>query len=302
MDNVSEPNRRKSILGIGTVVMDHVVVLPSFPAPDTKAQIRDSWRQIGGPTAVALSVAAHYSATMRGDGKVSFCGRWGNDADGEEIRRVLTQRDIDLSACRSHDDWQTGFAQVWIDSQTGSRTIAYSRGECSAPKATEIRDDSNFASCGVLLLDGTFPEIALYAAKHVKANGGQVVLDAGSKKPGMESLLPLVDVLIASDEFCRRWFSAPDVSLTQLRELGPSMAVRTLGAHGVAIKAGDEEMTIPATRIDAVDTNGAGDIFSGSFVFGLSCGWDIRRCAEFANDAAGFACRHRGNSTWMPLN
>lgn len=293
--------KRKSIYGIGTVVMDQVVVLPSFPAPDTKAPVESSWRQIGGPTAVALSVAAHYSAAAAGEGKVSFCGRWGNDVAGEEIRKGLSARGIDLAACQSHDEWATGFAQVWIDGETGSRTIAYSRGEFAAPSEFEIREDANLAACGLLLLDGTFPEIALYAAQRVKANGGQVVLDAGSKKPAMETLLPLVDVLIASDEFCRRWFQSKNVSLSQLRKLGPAIAIRTEGASGVSYDEGDGKISIPASKIDAVDTNGAGDIFSGSLIFGLSCNWKLKRCINFANEAAGYACGHQGNSTWMPL-
>lgn len=298
---MNQAAKRKSIFGIGTVVMDHVVVLPSFPEPDTKAPIEKSWRQIGGPTAVALSVAAHYSAAAGDEGKVSFCGRWGNDAAGEEIRSGLLDRGIDLTACQSHDDWATGFAQVWIDGKTGSRTIAYSRGEFAPPSEFEIREDANLAACGLLLLDGTFPEIALYAAQRVKANGGRVVLDAGSKKPSMEMLLPLVDVLIASDEFCRRWFQSKNVALSQLRKLGPATAVRTEGANGVAYDNGGGKTSIPAKRIDAVDTNGAGDIFSGAFIFGLSSGWDTRRCVTFANEAAGYACGQQGNSTWMPL-
>lgn len=298
---IEKVSERQTIFGIGTVVMDHVVILPSFPAEDTKSPIETSWRQIGGPTAVALSVASHYSATMPGHGKVSFCGRWGNDAAGEEVRAGLAARGLDLTSCRAGDDWATGFAHVWVDGQTGSRTIAYSRGDFPPPTEPEIRDDPNLGGCKILLLDGTFPAAALFAAQTVKAAGGQVVLDAGSRKPGMDRLLPLVDVLIASDEFCRRWFESNDVSLDRLRELGPDVAVRTRGADGVAFNAGNGASTIPATAIEAVDTNGAGDIFSGAFVFGLSCGWKIERCLTFANEAAGYACCHRGNSTWMPL-
>ena len=110
------------IFGIGTVVIDHVVTLPAFPTADTKCEIETSWRQIGGPIPVALSVAAHYGANT------SFCGRWGNDPIGHEIRDGLTSRGIDLSTSQSREEWASGFAQVWIDGQTGQRTVAYSRG------------------------------------------------------------------------------------------------------------------------------------------------------------------------------
>lgn len=283
------------IFGIGTVVMDHVVTLPAFPTCDTKTPVDSSLHQIGGPIPVALSVASHYGAAT------GFCGRWGNDSAGDKIREGLTMRGIDLSACQSQDDWSSGFAHVWVDSSSGQRTIAYSRGEFPPPAADELDGNEAFRACQILHVDGTFPVTALHAAQIVKRRGGQVVLDAGSKKPGMEDLLPLVDVLIASDEFCRRWFGTREVTLSQLRDLGPATVIHTLGERGTVFDDGSGEVVAPAAEIEAVDTNGAGDIFSGAIVYGLSCEWPLKRAVEFANAAAAYACCYEGNSTWMPL-
>lgn len=286
---------RLPIFGIGTVVMDHVVTLPTFPTADTKCEIETSWRQIGGPIPVALSVASHYGAAT------SFCGRWGNDAIGHEIREGLTSRGIDLSTSQSREEWASGFAQVWIEGQTGRRNVAYFRGTFPNPTADDLQQSNAFRDGKILHLDGTTGVTALFAAESFKARGGRVILDAGSKKPGMENLLPMVDVLVASDQFCRNWFGTEQVTPNQLRDLGPSTAIHTLGDRGAVFDEGNGEVAVPAAKIDPVDTNGAGDIFCGALLYALSCEWDLHRAVTFANSSAAYACGHHGNSTWMPL-
>ena len=124
------------------------------------------------------------------------------------------------------------------------------------------------------------------------------MLDAGSKKPGMAELLPLVDVLVASDLFCRSWFGRSDVELEDLMRLGCSTVMRTKGAEGAYCFDGQNTLHVPAVEVNAIDTNGAGDIFAGGVLVGLAKGWPLDRTLTFANEVAGFSCGHRGNSTW----
>ena len=283
------------IFGIGTVVIDHVVVLAAYPAADTKSPIQQHWRQIGGPVPVALSVAAFYGAPTH------FMGRWGDDVPGQEIRSGLADRGIDLSPSTSSPDWSTGFAHVWNEQTTGSRTIAFHRGSFPNPTHKEVEQHTAMLeSCQLLHLDGAMPEAALEAARRMRAKGGLVVLDAGSKKPGMEALLPMVDLIIASDLFCRSWFGEANVPIEELLRLGPRAAVRTLAERGATFTDGKETLQCPALDIVPVDTNGAGDVFSGAFLHGTLNQWEPAKRLEFANFVAGHACAHSGNSTYPP--
>lgn len=277
--------------------MDHVVVLDGYPEADTKSVIRSHWRQIGGPVPVALSVAAFYGATTQ------FMGCWGEDTAGRQIHEGLSSRGIDLSLSSPSPDWTTGFAHVWTDRTDGSRTIAFHRGNFTAPTAIDVDHYADvFDRCRILHLDGALPEAALAAATRVKRAGGSVVLDAGSKKPGMEDLLPLVDVLIASDLFCRSWFGDENASVERLLQLGPQAAIRTLAERGAMFSDGQNTIHSPALEITPVDTNGAGDIFSGAILHGLANQWQPIKCLSFANFVAGQACAHAGNSTYPCLD
>jgi len=64
------------------------------------------------------------------------------------------------------------------------------------------------------------------------------------------------------------------------------MIAITKGSEGsVVIKDGNEVFS-PAVEIDPVDTNGAGDMFAGSFMHAYLNGHDIAACAEFSNYAS----------------
>ena len=203
-------HKAKRIFGVGRVILDHVVVLPAFPECDTKCLVSEHWQQVGGPVPVALSTAAHFGI------QTTFLGPWGNDAAGREISTSLSERGIDIACCRPMG--VTGFAQIWTEERTGKRTVAaYPGAEISDRDLSQY--DSAIDSCQILHLDGSSAAVAIYAARRMRGQGGIVVLDAGSKKPEMENLLPLVNLLVASDQFCRTWFGRVDVPLDEIREL-----------------------------------------------------------------------------------
>lgn len=277
-----------SILGIGTVVVDHVVELPAFPTADTKVAVASDWRQVGGPVPVALSTAAFYGS------RTSFLGRWGKDERGNFIANTLQDRGVETSGCVAGTQWSTGFAQVWLDSVTGSRTIAYSRGQFPLPDADDI-GQKQLSGVSILHLDGWASGAAIEAAGTVKAQGGRVVLDAGSVKPGMDQLLPLVDVLIASRLFRRSHFGTENVDAAKMLALGPRQIIMTDGEAGATWINAYGRHHEPAVEIQPVDTNGAGDIFSGCVLHAVAQEWSQEDTLRFACRVAGYACSQRGN-------
>ncbi len=280
----------KKIFGIGTVVIDHVVELPEFPTEDTKVAAAHHWRQLGGPVPVALSTAAFYGSATR------FLGRWGNDDHGRLIQETLTKRQIDTSPCSTHEEWSSGFAHVWVDTSTGTRTIAFSRGEFPIPVEADVTE-AMLADCRFLHLDGWAIEAALKAAAIMKAQGGIVVLDAGSVKPGMDELLPMVDVLIASALFRKSRFGTSAVAASELLSLTHGSVITTDGANGSSWISAEDEIHEAAIDVEAIDTNGAGDVFSGCILHALANDCDRRTALQAANRVAGYACTQRGNSS-----
>ena len=64
------------------------------------------------------------------------------------------------------------------------------------------------------------------------------------------------------------------------------MAIITKGSEGSVVINNGKEIFSPAVSIDPIDTNGAGDMYAGSFMHAYLNELDLSKCAEFANYAS----------------
>ena len=64
--------------------------------------------------------------------------------------------------------------------------------------------------------------------------------------------------------------------------------------HGAHILAEGQRWHAPAVPTDIVDATGAGDLFAGAFLWGLTNGYDLERCGQMGNVAASEVISHIG--------
>jgi ribokinase len=76
--------------------------------------------------------------------------------------------------------------------------------------------------------------------------------------------------------------------------------VVTLGARGAVVVTADSEVDIEAFAVEAVDTTGAGDAFTGNLAHGLDEGMDLAGAARFASAAAALSVQVLGAQQSMP--
>jgi sugar/nucleoside kinase (ribokinase family) len=282
------------VAGLGTILVDQQVFLETYPERDTKTEVNGHRLQVGGPVPTALVMLARFGKSCR------FVGQWGKDTFGEFIANDLRRENVqfDNEICAKADS--TGFAQVWVDAETASRTIAFARGEGEVDPA-EI-DENTFASCRLLHLDGWSSGAAIKAAQAVKQQGGTVFLDAGSPKPGLHDLLPYVDIVNAPERFASLYFSTDDIdqAAQRLQEMGPDTVIFTRGTNGAVLHNSDGRIEQSAFPVAAVDTTGAGDVFCGAYLYGLLDQWAAGDCLRFAAATAALKCTRIGNRDALP--
>ncbi len=285
---------RVDVVGIGTVVVDHLVVLPGTPDRDTKTTVIEDCFQVGGPVPTALAALRRYGW------RCSFIGAWADDPLGHMIESDLQREDIDYGMSAARKAARTGFAHVWVDQRTGSRTIACHR-PCDVLGQAPL-DEVVLRQARVLHLDGWSVSTAIKAARIVRQQGGTVVLDTGSPKPGMTELLRHVDVVNCPRRFINQFFETDDLrrGTAQLLTMGPRMVTATSGDTGALIATAEGTQSLPAFEVDAVDTTGAGDTFCGGLIHGLLSGWTPDRILPFAMAAAAAKCRRIGNRDALP--
>ena len=116
-----------------------------------------------------------------------------------------------------------------------------------------------------------------------------VLLDARRLGAGMGELLDLSDIVIGNERFAAEFSHSSDMkrSLVELTQMGPRIAVITLGEEGAIALEGETLVRQPALPIEVYDTTGASEVFRGAFIYGQLQGWPLERCLPFANAAAG---------------
>jgi sugar/nucleoside kinase (ribokinase family) len=91
-----------------------------------------------------------------------------------------------------------------------------------------------------------------------------------------------------------------DGALQALHALCKKSLVVTLGEFGSLIYDGVTTQMVPAFKITAVNTLGAGDVFRGAFAYGQMEGWSLVKCAMYGNAAAALQCMQLGNAAVVP--
>ncbi len=79
--------------------------------------------------------------------------------------------------------------------------------------------------------------------------------------------------------------SSIDEALEVIRTLAKTFAV-TLGAKGAVVYDGTGFIDIAANQVTAVDSNGAGDLFAGAFMYGLTHGKSYQESGILASKAS----------------
>jgi sugar/nucleoside kinase (ribokinase family) len=62
--------------------------------------------------------------------------------------------------------------------------------------------------------------------------------------------------------------------------------VITDGANGATVFDGDSLSQVPGVKAKVIDTNGAGDMFAGAFLYAITSGKSYQKAAQLANQAA----------------
>ncbi|MCB1737756.1 MAG: adenosine kinase, partial [Gammaproteobacteria bacterium] len=107
-------------------------------------------------------------------------------------------------------------------------------------------------------------------------------------KDGLEAMIgPSVDLLFANESEAMGMAGSDNLedAITYLKTRSRQFAV-TLGPKGALIWDGTKLIEIAPTPVKAVDTVGAGDMFAGAFLYGLTQGWDHARAGRLASKAS----------------
>ena len=291
-------DKRFDAVGFGLNAVDHLVVVPEYPAFDTKTRFLKHIQSPGGQTATTMV------ALNRLGLKTAYAGRYGSDAEGKFGLDSVKAEGVNVDFAEVVPDASNQVAFILIDARTGERTIIWDRDERLAYKPEEA--PVKLADQGrVLHVDAHDPPACVPMAKAARAGGTLVSADIDNIYEGLPELLPLIDILITSREFPQRLISISDhkSSLLELKSrYGCPVVGMTMGKEGAMVYCEGQLLSSPAYDVPGGcrDTTGAGDAFRGGFLFGLLTGEDIERSLQLGNAVGALKCRSLGARDGLP--
>jgi len=229
-------------------------------------------------------------ACARMGANTSFVARIGNDAFGDSALALYREEGIDVAFVRRTSDRPTGVGFILVESGSGNNCIAFDAGANEFLTADDIASSQGaFRDVSVVLAQLEIPVEAAAAAMSAGRNcGATTILNPAPVRPLPASLFHQIDILTPNQTEAKVLTGrSPDASVApeevarDLIAMGVGTIVMTLGEEGAMIVAASTVRRVPAVRVAAVDTTGAGDAFNAGLATALASGARLEEAVEF---------------------
>ena len=287
---------------VGSLNMDLRVQTPRLPIPG-ETLLGTGFSTDGGGKGANQAVAA-----ARMGAAVAMLGRVGRDAHGVALTQSLQADGIDTTSVSEDPAAPTGTAIILL-MPDGENSIIVIPGANHRYTPAHIADSAAMLRSAKVVVAQLECPLDTVRAALALAHGAGVctVLNAAPAQPLDDALLATVDWLVVNEIEAAMLTDLPtdtpaqiETAAQALRQRGPSQVVVTLGAAGLLHVGPDGVLALPAPRVTAVDTTGAGDTFVGALATGLADGLQITAALTRAQVAAALAVTRLGTQSAMP--
>ncbi|RLU01071.1 adenosine kinase [Ketobacter sp.] len=246
----------------------------------------------GGSAANTIIAVSHFG------GKTFYSCKVANDAAGDFYVQDLVAAGVDTNLHQEREAGVSGKCIVMI-TPDAERTMHTHLGISETVSTAELHPDA-IAASDYVYLEGYLVTSPSGRAAAIQAR--QIAEQAGVKtaltfsdpnmvrffKDGLGEMLGGgVDLLFCNQEEALTWADTDSIETAAdaLKAVCKRFAI-TLGKQGALLFDGSDTLQVPATPVQAVDTNGAGDMFAGAFLYGLTHGYSFEQAGRLATKAA----------------
>ncbi len=298
-------DNKPTVLVVGSLNMDVAVRTPRMPAPGETILGNNLVISPGGKGANQAVAVARMGAHC------IMIGRVGNDVFGSQILKGLQDDYIDCSSILTTEDAPTGVAVIMVDSKGENSIVVASGANAHLTPDDIFGHEKLFEQASVVVLQLETPMPTVRAAVEVaKRKGCKVILDP-APAPASKNLcseLCNVDILTPNASEAEHITGSKtaeervDKAIAgDLIAHGAKAAVLKLGARGaLAVDAAGHFYTVPAYKVDVVDTTAAGDAFTGALAVAIASGMGLHEATQLASATGALACTKIGAQTAMP--
>ena len=248
-------------------------------------------KQSGGSACNSVVAASQLGS------KAYFGGKIADDDDGRLYADDLTQAGVS-HAFLPTDHGVTGKCLVMVTSDA-ERTMNTYLGVSDEFSETEINQSALAKSEwlyveGYLQTDDHRTAVVVSAVEFAKQQGVKVGLSLSDPfvaqlfSGNLKSVIgDGVDLIFCNKDEALAFTATDSVDQAgkELKAYATTFVI-TDGANGAIFFDGKSLVQVPGVKARAIDTNGAGDMFAGTFLYAITSGKSYQKAAELANQAA----------------
>ena len=285
--------KNKTIINVGSINVDHVYRVPYFVKPGETLPTLSYQRVLGGKGAnqsVALARAGE---------KVQHLGAIGDDHTWILDELVSSGVNVDKIKVVSSP---TGHALIQVDDNAENSILLFPGANHALDFEDLGKELAGLEAGSWVLFQNEMPNL-IDMISLAKAGGARVAVNPAPFDTAAEAIpFHELDLLIVNDiEAAELVKSKLDGNEEALARLCPLVIV-TKGTEGAVCYSSEETIEVPAFKVEAVDTTGAGDTFVGYVLSSIARGMDMATAMKRASAASALAVTKAGASIAIPTS
>ncbi len=249
------------------------------------------------------------TAAHRAGAEVRILGCRGDDPLGAIMAAHYAAEGMDTCGIAVLAGENTGSALIEIDETDGqNRILIMPAANARVDRDRVLAAEADFAAADVVLTQLETTVEAVSAAKELASKYRKpFILNPAPYVPVPASLFDGVDYVTPNETEAEAFTGVKVESIEDCRRaaevffgMGVKHVIITLGVRGVFYSDGTREVTVPAVRVKAVNTTGAGDAFNGALATAIGEGRDIETALKFATCTSAISVTREGAAVSMP--
>ena len=256
-------------------------------------------------------------ASIRSGSNTIFIAKIGKDSFGDEMISQFIEEGIIVDHIIRDEKEASGIAFILID-KNGENMISVAPGANAKLCTQDIeKNEDIIKNATVIVVQMEIPMETIQKIFQIASKGTSIkILNPAPLKPIPRELLHQIDIIIPNEGELFQLHSL--LNLKEISEngdnkilhaskdlvnLGVNTVITTLGNKGSILYQSDEKkiIKIPAYKVKAVDTVGAGDCFNGVLASKLSQGENLINAVKYATAASSIAVTRNGAQDSMPF-
>lgn len=294
---------KKKAVVFGSFVVDLMGRASHLPVPGET--VKGNYFKLGpGGKGFNQGVAAYKAGA-----DIKMITKLGKDLFTQVAEDTMKELGMDQSYIFYSETEPTGIALISVEEDGSENQILVVPGACDHITQADIMSVADVIKESDYLL--TQLETNIDAIETVvqlaNENNVKVILNTAPIQEVSDDLLSKV-YMVTPNEIEAEYLTGVRVTdlntakeaANNFKNRGVANVIITMGSKGVFVSTETEERFVPAFKVDAIDTTGAGDAFNGGFLAALINGKDIFKAAEYGNAVGALSVQKIGTTPSMP--